>query len=146
MDWVYKIDWLYWIDFLLFGAAGFGITIWTLINTSKVKTEVSKAFEKVKFSEELKGNIETLEKYMSLSPIKEIDVNVLCNIKIFLQKISTRYKSFLSSDVTALISETIQALQSVIVSNYQDNEKRTIIIGNLTMISEELQKEIYANA
>ena len=143
MDWR---DILQLIDFIAFGVIGAIISIVTLWNTSKVKTEVSKAFEKVKFSEELKGNIETLEKYMSLSPTKEIDVNVLCNIKIFLLKMSTRYKSFLSSDVTALISETIQALQSVIVSNYQDNEKRTIIIGNITMISEELQKEIYTNA
>lgn len=143
MDWR---DILQIIDFIAFGVLGAGISIATLLNTRKVKTEVSKAFEKVKFSEELKANIETLEKYMSLSPTKEIDVNVLCNIKIFLLKMSTRYKFFLSSDVTALISETIQVLQSVIVSNCQDNEKRTIIIGNLTMISEELQKEIYTNA
>lgn len=145
MDWIYKIDWLYWIDFILFGAAGFVITIWTLINTKKVKEQVTRSFERIKYFEELMSNIQELQKFKQYFPFEPIDKNVLSSLKTKLIQISSRYDSFISSELKELLADTNMHLHLAITKDTQSVNERLYIDENLTIIIESLRKETYKN-
>lgn len=145
MDWIYKIDWLYWIDFILFGAVGFVITIWTLINTKKVKEQVTRSFERIKYFEELMSNIQELQEFKQYFPFEPIDKNVLSSLKTKLIQISSRYDSFISSELKELLADTNMHLHLAITKDTQSDNERLYIDENLTIIIESLRKETYKN-
>lgn len=145
MDWIYKIDWLYWIDWGIFGFLGFGITIWTLINTRRVEKQVTRSFERIKYFEELMSNIQELQKFKQYFPFEPIDKNVLSSLKTKLIQISSRYDSFISSELKELLADTNMHLHLAITKDTQSVNERLYIDENLTIIIESLRKETYKN-
>lgn len=140
---------LEWIDFLLFGCLGFLVTVLTFLNARSAKQEVSRAFAKIEFRDDIKGYItnleeatKQLEKALELTRDgKEINAQLAQKISLMLSKLLFSFKPAFDSSTTKEIQKGIDFANSIVVSESADWRMSKRLFESLVSITAQLRQE-----